>query len=313
MGNFTITNIEKEFLEALGISCNGNGFTNNNTGDIYSYVGTSDERREEFDFEYDYTVTEFKGENGSILLGRRKNNDVCFIPTVVVKENGMEYSFVEKQSKRVYVDGKDNKTEEIDKILENGRDICIIVKYGEQKEKKAEFGITLLPKSDDMSLATTRILNDDNRLGLKNRAYISSTIYGMILHLIKTGCNTYEEKCGELDKDNYIEILNLALGYIFVDDPEIREFYEKFTSMIIRSYETALYVPAMNAEYFRNHYENNRSRARCFYKKLIEQREGEEKEVTGEELNNLLNRYNREETALLSLAERHPLPNGTQK
>ena len=257
MDNFiTFSESELDFLFRMRVVYKGNCFLSEN-GE-FTYVKASYRRVKEFGSDSDkYTTYEFKGKKGETITfvrGNNVNNDK--IPSVMYEKNGIVVAFGERVPDNLYVDSKENLTEEMKDILKKIKPITIQVKF---KNNKKYQGSIIICVDDEMGQTYTSLGKNLTQVALIE-GFISN------LYCVMDG---EREPYNDISPDCYSEVLTETIKKVYVDEPDLIDIFSRVVPLYSKIYEGALYLPAMNEKVIRTDYQRGRNEIAHHYDEII--------------------------------------------
>lgn len=260
MDNFiTFSESELDFLFKMRVVYKGNCFLSEN-GE-FTYVKANYRRVKEFGSDSDkYTTYEFKGKKGETITFVRGNNvnDVNNdkIPSVMYEKNGIVVAFGEKVPDNLYVDSKENLTEEMKDILKKIKPITIQVKF---KNSKKYQGAIIICVDDEMGQTYTSLRKNLNQVAL---------IEGFMSNIYRV-MNGNRQQYNDISPEYYSDVLIETIKKVYADEPDLIDIFSRLEPLYTKVYEGALYLPSINERALRIEYQNERDDISHHYDEII--------------------------------------------
>ena len=305
---FSFSNSELEFLDSIGIEFKDNIFFNCNTNKLLNYVGSKDEVIDEAVSESGYdkecSTYNFEGEDGTIKVIRVKDRYTGFMPNIIAKFKDFEILYCEKKHNAIFPGVSIEKTREVTKILDTIINISIRVKLA-SKDNYAL--MNFIPNGAEQSFSISYLSNAENR-----ECRISGYLHGLTRQINYDKLPPIKEEYYVLDSDEYKTLLEKTIDEVSNNNQELANIFSKFIPMFVNIYDATLRIPAINAQYFRNNFQNAKDylNERLSYALKIVQED--KKEDLKSECNRILKKILFDEKTIEKLIEMYPV-NGTKQ
>ena len=300
MNNFiTFSDSELEFLERLGVQKKDNIFCSSDNEYICTKANYGPLKA--FGSLYKYATFQYEGKKGgTITFVRGNNSDNDLVPSLIFDYMGIIVAFDERTID-LYVGEKEDRTEEMDNILNNLKKVTIIIRN--KRNKNNQLCVSLNP-TDALGSTRTEITRTETKKYYESRA---AARYALIkTNLSGIRCETGNVKTyDDISPECYEEVLKEAIETTFRDDQISINVYSLLAPLFSKSYEAALNLPAMNEKIIRDEIESDRNEAISNYDKIVSEADTKRREI--------LESLASEEENLAKIIEKYPISRGKQK
>lgn len=243
MGELTITDYEKEFLELMGITFDENGKMKDK-----DYDSPFELRAYKMEKEHGEDQELFRYSNGfkRIEFHRIKGGLYPFMATVSVNYGGYKH-----WAREDYFKDENLIRERTVGIFTDGKDL--------NDRTPVDYSSFISFKQTDSSdyISNTRLEDESNRLFHQSYDIVCSlsTIYSGAEHKheytpVEIDDVLYSKKAYDLSVTNYINALIEAIKTNFKSRPEAQDFYLKAVPYLFRAFESSLTIPFKYKDYY---------------------------------------------------------------
>lgn len=286
----TFSDLELEFLGALGLYPVGNFFQNLETGQAYKCIGGNYTPIKEFGSnDASFYTYEFKGKEGTIIFVRADYAVDDSIPSVMVKFNrGISVYLGSSYQNDPHRSISDDVTDEEKNIMSDIKNITI--QTLNPRGNKHNYIIRFRPEAADI-LSKTYFLD-----GL--------TTLGVLEGGLSTICCPKEYGDYTVGLNEYHDAMKNEINNVF-HDPQIRDLFIGLIPVFERAYKATLYIPAIFENKYHIRYQREKTSTELHYSGIINGYEEEKKKA--------LENIKANEEDFERIVKNYPLEKGKQK